>query len=315
MTLRRRVKQLPTSKIFSLAGWIFREVPAPEIVDLSRKLRSFLRGRRRGKLRLPKHLPKKVRQLSDLSKAQIRRVIHYINCDGNTPYAINDRIRQYCNQVLPSTVYFGVNSKFSSTANEVGTHRLRQGDWPEVSGNPWPSSPTFEECLEMSRRGLVARPLQKHSIQLKNCIERSEVSNDIRLASRIVSHEIVGIRLGEEVPERFLPYFRHRLGFLILTTRHNLPAGLVRFLIGRWICNPFSLWLKENCRFKNFLKRHRRSDFITSNCAGSPQPMVEKDPVLGTGSPIQPDFNFQLKPALLDEMDDEFLEFFNRLPD
>jgi len=43
---------------------------------------------------------------------------------------------------------------------------------------------------------------------------------------------------------------------LFLTVRYDVPIGLVRLLIGQWIRNPFSLWLRVNCRFKYYLKLH-----------------------------------------------------------
>lgn len=86
-------------------------------------------------------------------------------------------------------------------------------------------------------------------------VSRREIHDNHVLATRIVSNVIVGIRSSEEVPKKFLSYFQYRGGFLILTVRHNLPIGLVRFLLGRWCVKPFSLWLRRAVTFKQYLKK------------------------------------------------------------
>jgi hypothetical protein len=86
-------------------------------------------------------------------------------------------------------------------------------------------------------------------------VSRRELNEDIGLATRIVKFQIVGIRSSVEVPRKFLKYFRYRENFLILVVRHNLPAGLVRFLLGQWCVAPYSLWLRRAVLLRIFLKK------------------------------------------------------------
>lgn len=86
-------------------------------------------------------------------------------------------------------------------------------------------------------------------------VDRSELRNNCVLATRIVTNNIVGIRSSQEVPRKFLGYFRYGENFLILTVTHNLPIGLVRFLLGQWCMKPFSLWLRRSVTLKKFLRK------------------------------------------------------------
>lgn len=78
--------------------------------------------------------------------------------------------------------------------------------------------------------------------------------SDIKLATLICARHIVGVRSDLEVPPRFLGYFRYRRGFLILTVRYSLPAGLVRWLLSLWAVDPHSLWLEWFGTLKSYLK-------------------------------------------------------------
>jgi hypothetical protein len=83
--------------------------------------------------------------------------------------------------------------------------------------------------------------------------------DDIRVAAKVVTNNGIGIRAYPlVVPCKFLPWFRYRQGLLILVVRHAYPAGLIRFLIGRWIKVPCSLWLKEKCHLKYYLRSQER---------------------------------------------------------
>jgi hypothetical protein len=86
-------------------------------------------------------------------------------------------------------------------------------------------------------------------------VSRSELRENPALATRIVTNNIVGIRSSVEVPRKFLPYFRYHENFLILVVHHNLPIGLVRFLLGQWCVAPYSLWLRRAVLLKKFLRK------------------------------------------------------------
>jgi len=75
--------------------------------------------------------------------------------------------------------------------------------------------------------------------------------------------------------------------------------------------------LKDNCRFKNFLKKHTRTEFIKLREVASPSVSIvdttEEPPRVG--SPPVPSFIGAMTDELLEEMGEEFAELFARLPD
>jgi hypothetical protein len=141
------------------------------------------------------------------------------------------------------------------------------------------------------------------------------LSDDIRLASRVVANNIVGIRSSIELPEDFLPWFRYRHGFSILSTRFNIPSGLVRFLLAQWKVRPTNLWLVDHCSLKNFLRKHTAVDFgITKIDAAGPT----TETISEMGSPEVSSLSTSV-PLLTDEeliagLGDEFAELIAGLP-
>lgn len=109
----------------------------------------------------------------------------------------------------------------------------------------------------MSRRGITASGLWKPTFGLKDHLSARDLRDCPQIATRIVTNNIIGVRPQVSVPAKFLRWFRYRDGILFLTVRYNVPIGLVRFLLGQWVRNPFSLWLRVNCRFKHYLKLHK----------------------------------------------------------
>jgi hypothetical protein len=133
------------------------------------------------------------------------------------------------------------------------------------------------------------------------------MSDDIRLATRVVKANIVGIRSSIEVPEEYLQNFGYRRGFLILTNRYCISAGLTRFLLGQWKKCPFNLWLKENCRLKYYLMRHTPSEMF-GEVVGRTMRAVSLGMVqLGDGKPR----HLAMMEAIFDKWiaDDEFRDF------
>jgi hypothetical protein len=86
-------------------------------------------------------------------------------------------------------------------------------------------------------------------------VSRGELRENPVLAARIVSNVIVGIRSSMEVPGKFLRFFRYSQNFLILTATYAIPIGLVRFLLGKWTTNPYSLWLRRAVTLKQYLRK------------------------------------------------------------
>lgn len=259
---------LDTRKIFELSSDICRAVPDTSLrKDLARRIGAHLSGTRKGRLRLPGRFPESVRELSKLGKSQLRRVAFWVTPGMSGQHTLKQSVLAYAQQVLP----LGIWTRSSETllpANLSIVARCPEKMVPTENGRAiWPSTPDFFEILELSRRGCSTSGLDKSPVGIFNPITRSEFNSNIKLATRIVRRQIVGIRFEKEVPREFLKYFRRLHGFLILTSRHAIPAGLVRFLASVWIVDPTSLWLVENCPFKFYLRRHCSSDFIRETVA------------------------------------------------
>lgn len=191
---------------------------------------------------------------------------------------------------------------------------MRKTDWPGVSRDRWPSAPTLHEVVAMSRRGVSLHNLDfkllRHTV--KDCITERQVSDDIRLATRIIAKNLIGLRSSIDVPPQFLRWFRYRSGILFLTVRYNLPAGLIRFLIAQWITCPFSLWLKEHCRFRDYLKRHTPREFVQE--VASPKSSIASAALApsGEGSPEPSDSDYESEDEMAKEMREQFPELFAR---
>lgn len=94
---------------------------------------------------------------------------------------------------------------------------------------------------------LYDRRVKRVSFTLK------QANEDIGLLESILRENLLGIRMGADVPSKYFGYFRRRWGFLILTSG-RLPTGLIRYLIGKWLTDPYSLWLAERKGLRQFLR-------------------------------------------------------------
>lgn len=226
-------------------------------VLLMRRLVAKLTGARRGPLKVPDHFPEVVKRLSRLTKSQLRDTVYWCHTNERTDYSLNQRLISYIRQVQPGGCIRTVNRNLSVHLRQSELVKpLPVSDWPRLGTRAaWPSTPTLIESLEMGRRGLAPEPIKTVREPVKYRITRAHFNSDVGMRARLISHQIVGIRSDIEVPKKFLGYFSYRWEFLILSVRHNLPAGLVRFLTGQWIRNPHNLWLREKYSFKNFLKK------------------------------------------------------------
>jgi len=242
-------------QMFNLAGWILRALPRESDQNLVRsRLAAKLTGIRRGNLKLPTDFPPEVLALTKMTKSQLRTHVWFIK-SHDCPLSLKRETVDYIHRVFPGGRIRTVNgNRTVHEWHQKMVKPLSESDWPRLETKPaWPSSPTFSEMLEMGRRGKTPQPMLKLE-KVKNHLTRTEFNADVALRGKLIGQQIVGIRSDVKVPRHWLPYFRYRWNFLILTVPYKLPTGLVRFLTGQWIRNPHNLWLRWKCSFKNFLK-------------------------------------------------------------
>jgi len=300
-----------------VSGWLFQALPdSRDRIFLLKRVNGYLRSRRRGRLRLPQYFPREVRALCELSKTQLADRMFWVKPSTSLSSPLPKWAREFVSATLPGHIWTGTNNLLIHKANGVGTARLRKTDWPGVSRSRWPSTPSFSEMMAMSRLGFSTTGLDKTRIVVNDHITSKQVRDNISLATKLVTNNIVGIRSGVELMTDYRQYFRLRHGFLILSTRHNLPSGLVRKLISRWIRSPTSLWLVENCPFKYYLKRHQPTDFIRDRSLKERQTTTSPVPSpVGWAAPFPFEIVVSTVAEVAQDVDEEFAEFFSRLPD
>lgn len=259
-------------------------------IILQNRLNEYLNGRRRGKLRLPKHFPQEVRRLCDMSKTQIRISQYWVKPNSEVRHRLDRSVANWLHQVAPGYLWTRTGDSPVLEASRVAVPRLSKTRAPRSTRALWPSTPTFTEMLVSSRIGSKT-PVRDNfkSLAVDNCLTLRETRESHVLITRIVRRQIVGVRAEVEVPGKFLKYFRYRHGFLILSVRHCLPIGLVRFLTAQWIKCPTSLWLVEPVRFKHYLRRHTFWDFIPKHVLQRAIDNCNFEVLLGKGSPVSQD--------------------------
>lgn len=161
---------------------------------------------------------------------------------------------------IDGKIWTGVCDNAIHRSQRLAVLPLKSSDWPrDPLGPSWPSFPSIGEWMGMLRRGIS--PFERPNYDVVGeghtgytCVSRGELSRNAKLATLIVRANIVGIRSSAEVPGKYLAYFRYRWNFLILTCNWCIPIGLVRFLLGQWIQNPYSLWLRRAVPLRKFLR-------------------------------------------------------------
>lgn len=133
-----------------------------------------------------------------------------------------------------------------------GVLPLKKSLWPSREGiSLWPDVKTPKElCLSLL---LGYKERSRHTHENRVQVALKQANKDIGLLESILVENLIGIRMGMELPSKYFGYFRRRWGFLILTSS-RLPTGLIRYLISKWITDPYSLWLQERKGFKQYLK-------------------------------------------------------------
>lgn len=251
-------------KCFTLAGWILRALPRESDRELlSRRLSSKIAGVRRGRLYLPSHFPPEVQALTKLTTGQLRESTSWFKANSGVRYRLKQSVSDYIHQVMPGGYLRTVNG--NATVHKWQSEKVKPlpaSDWPRLgTRSAWPSSPTFIEMLAMSKRGQTPLPLSRNPSRASRPVSLSLFNSVAELRSQVVRQQIVGIRSDIEVPKRYLGCFRYRWNMLILTCRHSLPIGLVRYLTGQWKRNPHNLWLREKVGLKTFLRSSESADF------------------------------------------------------
>jgi hypothetical protein len=314
-----KIRRLPVERIFEISSYLSRLVIDDEGRKLlHRRLRSYAYTHRRGRLRLPSYFPAEVRALSNLTKREVREMLYWVKPSTSLIMPLSKWQYEFVTHHYGGPIWNRLSQRDSHMAHVDGLPRLRKTDAPSCGWNLWPSSPSFSEMLEMCRRGVSL--LSVHAspgITVKDCITRKDLSNNIRLARKIVAKNIVGIRSSVEIPEAWLPWFRYRQGFSILSVRWTLPSGLVRFLLAQWKIRHTNLWLVEHCSLKIFLRKHTAVEYgITT--LDTVEPADTESVYSGSSGLSRPStypFPLITEDEFAAEFGEEFLEFFRRLPD
>jgi len=244
-----------------LSGGLLQSLTAELRQDLVNRIQKFVSGRSRGSLRLPRRYPDTVRYLTRFSKTKLVSVCFWCKPDHGTSHYLSGNASSFFHRVLRGKIWTHDSATLPSTKDQNVT-RLTRKHAPGGARAVWPSTPDAFEAVAMTQLGKPIRGPPSYKLTVKHCLTRRAVSDDIRLASRIVRQCIIGVRSSVRVPSNFTKYFRGRHDFLVLSTRYNLPAGLVRFLIGQWVRCPTSLWLVQPCNFRTFLRMHTSSQFL-----------------------------------------------------
>jgi len=259
-------------EVLNLSGWIIQALPRlPDRQLLSDRLAAKLTGQRRGALKLPVYFPQEVRALTKLTKRELVASVFAFQANNRAPLSLNQRLRNFVHRVFPDGQIWTGSSDSTEVERQLAVvKRLPASDWPRLgTRSAWPSTPSVDELMEMSRRGLTPRPMQKHTEQkVKYHLTRAQVRSEPDLCKAIVRQQVVGVRIGQHIPSKYLKYFRRRWNFLILTSPWCLPIGLARSLTALWITNPSSLWLLDKCSFKCYLKKTPYTAF----CCARPGP-------------------------------------------
>lgn len=157
--------------------------------------------------------------------------------------------------ISPRLLYLRDTETVFSEQQRSGVLPLKRSLWPRRDGKSlWPDIKTPKELCLSLLLGAESPPKELYSWRVPRVRFTVEQANkDIGLLESILRENLLGIRMGSDVPSKYFGYFRRRWGFLILTSA-RLPTGLIRYLIGKWITDPYSLWLAERKGFRQFLK-------------------------------------------------------------
>jgi hypothetical protein len=303
-------KTLRPGKLFQLSGWILHEVRDRSDRELlSRRLRSYLDGTRRGRLHLPHRFPESVKALSYLSIANVRQVAYWVKPSMSGDWLVDDQTAAIMHRIAPGMIWTRTTETVS-WAIEAVVKRLPRNAVPRVTRAVWPSSPDLFEIVEMSRQGRNCLIRDRIPLTVPNCLTKKLVRDNISVASRIVRQQIVGVRRGMGVPSNLTGYFRRYHDFLILTVRHDLPSSLVRFLLGLWIRGHTSLWLVEPLPYRLYLKRHRTSEFLREASLAKPIDNRQRCESVGSTNSYSSNDSFGLyEPRLNPDSEWEILEW------
>lgn len=213
----------------------------------------------------------------------------------------------------PGSVRLGYGDITVHRRQERGVLGLPAQSWPSYHDGPaWPTTPTFNEWLEMIRYGNFPVDHVYDNCTLQVSIR--QFNSDIGLAKRIIRRQIIGIRSDIAVPVKYWGYFRYRWNFLILTSPTSLPSGLTRFLASIWCTDPHSLWLERKVTLKQYLRSvpktvFKRPNYTASSCNGTESsvaliPRIDASPerlLTSAGPPLDDPWSWEMESSSSDD--------------
>lgn len=251
----------PSSRIFS-PKWPFRYRcrSEEERIFLTGRIRHYVYNHRRGNFKLPVRFRDLEAEVSKLTKSQLRQQLFTFKVDRALDCELDQHTIEWSGMVMPQTIWRPPKLNLDAAARQVDTHRLAEREWPRDARSLWPSFPSISEIVGMAGQGKTPSGLWSHRIRIGNPVTMKHSHDNHKIATRMILRNVVGVRSTVPIPRKFLPWFRYRNGFLILSVRYNLPIGLVRLLTSSWIRSPYNFWLQVPCRYKSYLRLYSLDD-------------------------------------------------------
>lgn len=246
-------------------------------------------------------------------KERIARRDWYYNATQLQPVLNKYQVELIRKVLPPGSVRLGYGNLSVHRRQEREVLRLHETSWPSYHDGPaWPTTPTFNEWLEMIRYGNF--PLDRVYDNCTLQVSLRQFNSDIGLAKRIIRRQIIGIRSDIAVPAKYWGYFRYRWNFLILTSPTCLPSGLTRFLASIWCTDPHSLWLERKVTLKQYLRSvpksvFNRSTYAVSDCSGTTSsveliPRIDSSPerlLTSVGPPLDDPWSWEMESSSSDD--------------
>jgi len=252
------------STVTNYQPWVYQSLTGlPNREQFSLRIGRYLSGIRRGNLKFPVNFPREIHRLTELSKTQVRKQVFAFEANSALYHSVDNRVVGFAREIFSRGELWTQNIDHNVLERQTSrVPTLKSSDWPRLGTRAaWPSSPSIAELMEMSQTGATPAGLRTNGVRAKHSITMAHFRSNPELCKRVIHRQVIGVRAGIELPEKFLKFFRYKWGFLILVAPWAMPIGLARKLAGLWKSNPHSLWLQDKCSLKSYLRSTSHTGF------------------------------------------------------